>query len=222
MKTAGNRRSPTSQDLLSLFLREWQAVFSIVGKLSELIRSNQPQGLFEVVDFDTTLDLKDGKGHKAEFHRHMKVRFLQDHTIGFQDHCWGDGDVLATYKISPGIVVDKYQEAGRWNILVSLRQTKNRDDTEDFYIDRTVIDGFTHDTEWLQVEVWMPIRHLRMAVQFPKHRSCTRAWLHRRSNDRVTELGNEHYHRLADGRQLIAWEHNSPKRGEVYTLHWEW
>ena len=44
----------------------------------------------------------------------------------------GDGDIFVDYKCSPGVLVD------RWNVLISLRETKNAGDVTNFYIERTV------------------------------------------------------------------------------------
>jgi hypothetical protein len=52
--------------------------------------------------------------------------------IAFEDYAWGDGDVLAEYKCSPGFEADRYLEGDRWNILISLRETKHRGDVQDF------------------------------------------------------------------------------------------
>lgn len=190
----------------------------IVARLTR----ERPTGLFEILDYDSTLELKDIRGRRAVFHRRMKVHFLQDHTIAFQDHAWGDGKVLADYRISPGVVVDQYQESNRWNILISLRETKNKGDTEEFYIDRTVRNGFTKTLEWRQSEIWVSVRHLRLTIVFPNGRWCRRAWIHQRGKDRSAELGADHFHALPDGKRLLVWELNYPKRGEVYTIHWEW
>ena len=43
--------------------------------------------------------------------------------------------MFGEYKCLPGVEVDRYQEGDRWNILISLRETKSSGDIEDFYID---------------------------------------------------------------------------------------
>ena len=148
----------------------------------------------------------DGKGKKAVFRRRQKVRFLQDHVIAFQDHAWGDGDVLAEYKISSGVEDDRYRDGDRWNLLISLRETKSCGDIEEFYIERTVRGCFTQPSEWRQTEIWLKTRRVRMAIIFPKSRPCKRAILHRRSSNRTTELHGDYLQLLPDGRQIVAWE----------------
>src|SRR4051794_15972944 len=101
----------------------------------------------------TPLELLDANGQVALFKRQQKVKFLQDNIIAFQDHAWGAGDIFADYKVSKGVAVDRYQEGDRWNVLISLRETKSHGDIEDFYFERTAQNGFTKDEEWWQVAV---------------------------------------------------------------------
>jgi hypothetical protein len=75
--------------VLTVLLREWQALLAIGQRLAGLLSRSQPQGIFEILDYDSTLELLDAKGKKAVFRRRQKVRFLQDHVIAFQDRAWG-------------------------------------------------------------------------------------------------------------------------------------
>jgi hypothetical protein len=129
---------------------------------------------------------------------------------------------LAEYTCSPGVVVDRYREGDRWNLLISLRETKNRGDVLEFYIERKVRDGFTQTEEWHQAEMRRHARLLQMAVIFPKARHCQRATILQRSRNRVQVLGPEHFHQLADGRQRVNWETHQVNVYDVYTLKWVW
>lgn len=208
--------------VLAWLLQEWQPLTAAGHGLVNFFKRRPPDGLFEVLDYDSTLELLDGAGHLAIFKRRQKVRFLQDHIMAFQDYAWGDGDVLADYRIAPGKVVDCYREGERWNILISLRETKNRSDIEEFHIERTVRDGFTQDVEWRQTAIWLTTKRVRLEVIFPKARPCRRALLLQRSTNRTIELDGEHMQWLPDGRQMIAWEKQNPPKAEVYTIRWEW
>ncbi len=208
--------------VLSWLLQEWQPLTAAGRGVISLFKRRQPDGLFEVLDYDSTLELLDGAGHLAIFKRRQKVRFLQDHIMAFQDYAWGDGDVLADYRIAPGEVVDCYREGERWNILISLRETKNRGDSEEFHIERTVRDGFTQDVEWRQTAIWLTTKRARLEVDLPQGRSCRRVLLLQRSTNRTIELDGEHVQWLPDGRQMIAWEKQNPPKAEVYTIRWEW
>jgi hypothetical protein len=164
--------------------------------------------VYEILEYDSTLDLIDPRGQKAVFRKRQKVRFLQDHIIAFQDYAWGEGEIFDRYRVSPGAAVDRYQEGDRWNVLISLRATKSKEDIEEFHIERQVRDGFKKGEEWHQVEIRHATRRLRMAVIFPKHRPCRSALLQERSRNRSTKLGAKHYVELPDGRQMIQWETN--------------
>ncbi len=167
---------------------------AVLFSLLDMLRALAPgaaQGMYEILDYDSTLDLKDAQGKTAVFKRYQRVKFLQDHIIAFQDHAWGDGKIFAGYKISKGRAVDRYKEGDRWNVLISLRETKSKGDIEDFYIERTVKNGFVQKEEWWQVEVWHRTHRLRLNLLFPKRRHCQRAVLHTRGGNKSVVQGAE-------------------------------
>ena len=168
------------------------------------------------------LELVDAQGETAIFRRRQRVKFLQDNVIAFQDHAWGEGDLFADYRISPGIEVDRYQEGDRWNVLISLRETKSSGDVEDFYIERTVRHGFTQAEEWRQTEIRYRTRRLRLSIIFPQGRHCRRAVLLQRHRNRATVLDRHHLSDLPDGRQVLTWETTNPRRFEIFTIKWTW
>ncbi|MSP12836.1 MAG: hypothetical protein EXR62_07750 [Chloroflexi bacterium] len=197
-------------------------LIEVYRTLQQVIRHNLPEGVYEILDFDCTLELKDVKGEVAIFKRWQKVKFLQDDVIAFQDRIWGEGKILADYKCSPGVEADRYQEGDRWNILISLRETKNSGDVENFYIERTVHNGFTKREEWQQSDVLYNTRHIKLSTIFPKHRHCQRAVLVERNRNRTRVLGPEYFSELPDGRQVLVWEMKNPRRFETYTIKWRW
>src|SRR5688572_2503878 len=123
---ASNTPLPTSHsDLLRWFL----SLFSLgqVTMLWDLYQIGKQwwpghADIYEILDYEASVELLDLGGEKAIFRKRQKVKFLQNNIIAFEDYAWGDGDVLAAYTCSPGVVVDKYQEGDRWNILISLRE----------------------------------------------------------------------------------------------------
>ncbi|MCA9333928.1 hypothetical protein KC963_02675 [Candidatus Saccharibacteria bacterium] len=179
-------------------------------------------GMYEILEYDSTLELLDVKGETAIFRKLQRVKFLQDNIIAFQDYAWGDGDIFADYRCSPGIVVDRYQEGDRWNILISLRESKSKGDIENFYSERKVKRGFTGSEEWQQVEIRSATQQLHMNIIFPKQRRCQRALLLQRSRNRMIVLGPEHFHIYPDGRQLLSWETSKIRRFEIFTIRWWW
>jgi hypothetical protein len=199
---------------------------AIVADLYWLVRrwvaKRRRVGMYEILAYDSTLELLDPRGKRAVFKKRQRVRFLQDHIIAFQDYAWGDGQILAEYTCSPGVVVDRYQEGDRWNILISLRETKNSGDIEDFYIQHTVKNTFTQADEWRQIEIRHYTRRLKLSIVFPKKRRCRRAVLLQRSRHRTTRLDHRHFADLPDGRQVLTWEAKNISHFEIYTIKWQW
>ena len=176
--------------------------------------------IYEILDYEASLELLDPQGEKAIFRKRQKVKFLQNNIIAFEDYAWGDGDILAAYRCAPGVVVDKYQEGDRWNILISLRETKSKGDIEEFNIERIEHGAFTQAEEWLQTEIRRRTRRLKMSIVFPRERPCQRAIVQQRTHNRVIALGSEHLHHLPDGRQRLQWETNQVQPYELYTIRW--
>lgn len=190
--------------------------------LRRWLQRQRAAGMYEILEYNSTLELLDTKGHTAVFKKQQRVKFLQDYINTFQDYAWGEGDIFADYKCSPGTVVDRYQDGDRWNILISLHETKNCGDIEDFYIERMVKNGFLKTEESRQIEIRHYTRRLKMSVIFPKIRRCQRALLLQRSRHHTTVLGPEHFSNLPDDRQILTWKTKKIRRFEIYTLKWHW
>jgi hypothetical protein len=156
------------------------------------------------------------------FHKHQRVKFLQDQILAFEDYVWGDGELFARYRVSPGVAADRYQESDRWTVLISLREAKQRGDVQDFHIERVVKNGFTQAEEWQQAEIRHHTRSLRLAIIFPQARPCRRASIRLRRRNQAITLGQEHFQQLPDGRQLLSWTTSNVRPLEVFTLRWQW
>lgn len=94
--------------------------------LSHLWDKFHYHGMYEILDYDSTLEIVDPKGEKAVLTRREVVRFLQDNVVAIHDHAWGDGKLFAKYSCQPGVPVDFYEDGSKYNVLISLRETKNR------------------------------------------------------------------------------------------------
>lgn len=202
---------------------DWLVVLTQAWRLiSKWLREDATSGTYEVLDYDATLELRDRRGKVAIFKRREKVRFLQDHVIALQEWVWGDGELLADYRCSPGVPVDRYRDGLKQVILISLRETKGRGEVLEFNSERKIKDGFTTESEWFQIELNYKTRQLRMATIFPKKRPCKRAVLVERNRNRTAVLGRSHFSRLPDGRQVVSWEVRNPLINELLTLKWDW
>lgn len=208
------------QALTSLRLVALIDVFArIADKLFPMRRN---EGMYEVINHEVCLELKDTGGKTSIYTKRQRVRFLQDNIIAYQDQAWGDGDIFAEYRCSPGIPVDRYREGQRYRILISLRETKNRGDIEGFHIERTIKDGFTRPTEEFQTQMSHRTLALAMTVIFPAKRRPRHVWLIEQNAFRTMPLGVENQHELPDGRFSVSWETNVPILHESYIMRWEW
>jgi hypothetical protein len=104
--------------------------FEIVGQLwkfgRKVIRGMSNEGVYEVLEYEATLELKDRRGEQAIFHKREKVRYLQNYVLAYQDQAWGDGEILVDYKCSPGVPVDRYRSGYKTHILISLQEVKKK------------------------------------------------------------------------------------------------
>ena len=62
----------------------------------------QSAGVYKVLDYESTLELKGREGKRATFRKREQVRYRQDHVIAYQDQAWDDGEILLNYRCSSG------------------------------------------------------------------------------------------------------------------------
>ncbi len=208
-------------DVISTLLRG--DFLSLASKLLPLLDRwlNRPQGIYEVLDYEAQLELRDPQGKLAIYTKRQKVRFLQDNVIAYQDQVWGEGDLFAYYKCSPGVPVDRYQEGYRYRILISLRQTKNRGDVEEFRIERHVRNGFVKTDGYFQTNVDHRTQRLALRIIFPSERKPVELLLVEQHADR-TVSGVDLIHRLPDGKWVVEWRLDEPRQFESYIFRWKW
>lgn len=180
------------------------------------------EGMYQVLDYEARLELMDAKGDKAILYKQERVRFLQNNILAYQDQAWGDGQIFADYQCSPGVMVDRYREGHKYRILISLRQTKNRDDLEEFHIQRTIRNGFRKKTEDFQIEIDHPTRQFAISVIFPRQRTPHLVSLIEKNTTRYLPLQAENRHLLPDGREQWVWRTDKARLYEAYILRWEW
>jgi len=208
--------------VVSAFVAKPNAILSAIWGFIQRAVGLRHEGMYEVLEFDTKLVLHDPQGKDATYYKHQRVRFLQNNVIAYQDQAWGDGDIFADYKCSPGVAVDRYREGHRYHILISLRKTMNRDDQENFHIERRIHSGFTKPTEDLQIEVNHPTRKLTVSVIFPQERLPKRCWLVEENTHRTHALDAANFTTLPDKRVQASWHTGNPRQFEAYILMWEW
>ncbi len=211
------------QILVALLNSDFIDMIGGVWRLGRRILSAKAhEGMFEVLEHDVELELMDTKGRTAIYRKRQRVRFLQDNIIAYQDQAWGDGDIFADYKCSPGVPVDRYREGYLYRVLISLRGTRHRGDVEEFRIERTIKDGFVEPVETLQTDVNQKTQAFSLSLIFPAKRGPKSVRLIERHTSRNFVLGSEQTRKLPDGRWQVSWHTQKPHLFEAYILRWEW
>ena len=200
-------------------LKRFLEIGEVFRRLQDKLRYH---GMYEILVYDSTLEILDAKGKKAVVTRQEVVRFLQDNVVAIHDHAWGDGEQFAKYRCQPGVPVDFYEDGSKHNVLISLRETRNRGDVVELWIERVIRNGFLKKEEWFETEIDHLMRTFKRSVIFPKKRPCRRATLSRRSTGKTTLLSQKHFALLPDGRQKLTWETKRPKLHDRYTIKWAW
>ena len=201
----------------------WLDLIDGTKKIGQRLLKKLYQGeMYEVVEYESTLELHDCKGKKATYKKRQKVRYLQDNIIAFEDQAWGDGEILVDYKCSPGVPVDQYRLDYKTFILISLREVKNRGDIDEFNIEWGIRGGFLRKTEQWGTEIRRPVKKLKVSVVFPETRPLQRLALVEKSRQRRKSLDRNANQQLPDGRWRVVWEKRNPRLSETYMLEWKW
>jgi hypothetical protein len=200
--------------------------FEIAGELwkigRKLMRGLSIEGVYEVLEYESTLELKDRHGENAVFRKREKVRYLQDYIIAYQDQAWGDGEILINYHCTPGTSVDRYRSGYKTLILISLREVKNKGEVEEFNIDWGIHRGFLLRTGFWSTEVSHRTKQIKVQVVFPKNRPPLRVAVVEKNRQRTIIVGKDSVVELPDGRWQVTWERRQPRLYEQYILNWEW
>lgn len=217
------RPHPLLRILIPILGSDLSEILGIAWRLGKRIfGAKAHEGMYEALELDVQLELLDTGGKNAVVTKREQVRFLQDNIIAYQDQAWGDGDIFADYRCSPGVAVDRYRYGHLYIILISLREVKKRGDVEIFHINRTIENGFTKPVEDFQIDINHATRKASMSVIFPSNRLPKKTQLIEQNSTRTVPLDSKHQQTLPDGRQQITWSTDRPRLFEAYILRWEW
>ncbi len=216
-----NQAASQVLSLLTLLLNS-DLIHRLISELVHVWNASRFRGTYKVEDHHVTLDLIDSGGKTAIYTKCQQVTFLQNNVFAIQDQAWGDGEIFATYKCTPGIAVDRYKEGYRWKILISLRCARNSGETERFVIERTVKEGFTTPIGNLQTQVDHPTKDLTIGVIFPRTRYPKMVTIIEQNAKRTHSLEKDHVIPLSQGRVHYQWRVHKPRLYEGYILRWEW
>ncbi len=74
------------------FSLPWLDIVVGIWKLAKnLWTQMSDQGMYEVIDYRSTLELLDKHGRRARLNKLERVRYLQNNIMAYQDRAWGDG-----------------------------------------------------------------------------------------------------------------------------------
>jgi hypothetical protein len=219
-----NHRQSLIDKLIDMLMQQpWSTIVIDLWKMvQELVQGHFPQGPYEVLEYESTLELLDPDGKHAIFRKREKIRYLQNNIIAYQDQAWGDGQILVNYRCTPGKPVDRYRTGHKWHMLVSRREVRNRGDIDVFNIEWEICNGFLKSTGYWETHVMHPTEHLEINVIFPESRQPQHITLveSNHKSRHVCAVGLETL--LPDGRCLCRWESPYPRLHENYILQWEW
>ena len=81
-----NQKSLLEHLILSALGWPWVEYLAAGWKLAhKLWRGLADEGMYEVLAYETTLELKDKRGVNAQFSKRQKVKYLQNSIIAYQD-----------------------------------------------------------------------------------------------------------------------------------------
>ena len=200
--------------------------FEFIGKLwnigRKIIRGLASEGIYEVLDYECRLELKNKDGKNARIKKRQKIRYLQDYVTSYQDQAWGDGKILLNYRCSPGAPVDEYRLGHKTYKLISLREFRNKGDIDEFNIEWKMRRGFLKNTGFWGTAINHRTKRITIKVVFPKDRPPLHVSVTESNLRRTQVLGKESQQILPDGRSMIVWEYIRPRLYEDYVLRWEW
>lgn len=217
-------RATVTDQLFDLVLRiPWlNLAADLYGLGLRLWRGLTDQGLYDVLEYESTLELLDRFGKRALFRKREKVRYRQNNIMAYQDQGWADGESLINYRCTPGVVVDRYRPGQKTYILISLRESKRRGDLDEFHIEWNLHSAFLRAQEQWETEVNHRTRHLRIYLVFPKARPPIRIWVGEYLRKRMRLLEDSALRQLPNGCWQVEWHTDRPRLHERYILKWEW
>lgn len=221
---AENTRSSLLVRIAAILLGSpWVELAAEAWKLGrKILRGLANEGMYEVLEYESVLELQDVEGKRATFKKRKRVRYLQNNIIAYQDYGWGDGEQFQGYRANPGVPVDRYKIGYKTYILLSLRGVRNRGDADEFHIQWKIRNGFLKPDGFWETDVSSRTKQMQMSVVFPKSRPPRNIRLVEHNLRRTKHLETDKITQLPDGRWQATWEVQNPRLYEHYILRWDW
>ena len=179
-------------------------------------------GMYEVLNYESTIEIVDPKGKQAIFSKVEELKILQDNVIAIQDQAWGDGKILFDYKCAPGVPVDFYRSGHKTHILISLRDVKQKGDQITSNMERNIKNGFLKSNGYWATDINHYTQKMKVVILFPKERKPLKLVIVETNRQKTKELPKESITQLPDKRWQVTWEKRNPRLYEHYILKWEW
>ena len=224
----GNEPEKTNSNTLTKIIAislgvPWVEVLAEAWKLGcKILRGLTDEGMYEVLEYESTLELLDKEGKRAVFRKKKKIRYLQNNIIAYQDYGWGDGDHFQDYRAKPGVPVDRYKIGYKTYTLLSLREVKNRGDIDEFHIQWRIKNGFLKPDGFWETDISNRTKSVKVNIVFPRERPPLNLRLVETNTQQKITLGNDSVKQLPDGKWQVTWETARPRLYEHYILRWDW
>ena len=203
-----------------------QLIFPILTDLyswgKSSIQKLRKPGMYEVLDYESTLEIMDPRGMVAKFQKSERVRFLQDNVIAIQDQVWGFNKNIFDYKCSPGEPVDYYESGHKTLVVISLREIRSRNDEVDLNMQWYLKGDPIGKTGVWETYINQYTHRITMSIIFPSERPPIRIWVNEGNKKRIIELGKKALSQLPDKQWQLTWDKKNPVMYETYSLTWEW
>lgn len=217
------KKSATGAVIAALLGGPWLEITAELWQLGKkLWRGLADEGMYEVLEHEVVLELKDSKGKRAIVRKRQKVRYRQNNIIAYQDQAWGDGRILVNYHCTPGFEADRYESGHKTQILISLREMKEKGEEDEFNIEWEHLNGFLKPVEEWGSEVSHRTKSLKLQLIFPKQRPPQQLFIVEHLRRRTTPLSQENIRRLPKGKWVASWEIEKPRLHEQYGFKWNW
>lgn len=178
-------------------------------------------GAYVVSKHISNWDIASPDGSVVIHHKTMSVRWLQT-TVAIHDYVWGEGNLLDSYSCSPGEKVHEFRSGFRTYVVISMKEPRNRGDTDELRFERRITDGFLDSSEYVEVAVVEPTKRLEIGVTFPRDRTPTRSTGMRRRGGREKTIPLKEARFDRDGRQIVGLVPPRPRQGDEYLIRWDW
>lgn len=181
-----------------------------------------PSESYEVLHYESTLELKDTTGEAATFWKREHVRYIQNNVIALHDHAWGDGEILINYQSSPGKVVDISHPGQKTTALIALQNTRQFGDEDEFQFVWQMRNCFTRTTELWETSVNHETKTLRINIIFPPERPPLKVFRIEEIHKTCNQVKAEDITHLIDRRWMVHWNIPNPNKNEKYLIQWDW